>query len=502
MGRTDRAGNACGHSPLVRVAGVSRLLALAVLSAISACTCVQLPARTWACEREADCPDGQTCRAGQCEPRADAGTADAGTADAGPTDAGATDAGEPDAGPGDGGTDGGPEDAGSGDPCDGGLCRFDDGGWCQTWACVAEFWPQPAPEPADLEVSVIPLPAGIDGGAYGWFGGVLLPDGTVLAIAHTADRFLRVHPKELNVTPLGPPLATSASRKYLGGVLAPNGRVYVFPYEAHRILELTWQDGGLREVGPALVSADGGAPLYAGGVVDLDGELWSVSERHDAEMPVIRFSPDTEQVVPTALVRPSGWGGWFGVSRLPSGELLAFPKETFASPALSSAVLRIRPRQTRLNNRYVEVAGFDARDAGVTFQGAALTHDGLACAPAAGPDARYLCVGGGDATLFTGPIARYGPPATFGDGRVWTSPDDDALPALAADGGSTRYDIVTPGGSTRYSYLGLVATPHGLVAISGGPQSGGFLHLVPKLDGGTVENRPLPVLLSPYFNKL
>jgi hypothetical protein len=242
--------------------------------------------------------------------------------------------------------------------------------------------------------------------------------------------------------------------------------------------------------------------LYTGGVVDAEGTIWGVSERPDAIMSVIRFWPLTEQVDKFAHALPSGWGGWFGLTRLPNDDLLAFPKETFSSPALSSAVLRIRPRQTHPSMRFTEVSGFDARDAGFTFQGAALTHAGHACAIAAGPDARYLCITGSGPALHVGPVSRYGLPATFGDGRVWTSPDDDALTALDADGGFSLCPVATPGGSTRYAYLGMVATPNGFVVIPGTLQSGGFLLLRPGRDGGVGETRPMPVLLSPFFNKL
>lgn len=74
-----------------------RLTLLFVLGCLAACQCVTVPPRDYACE-----PGDAACLEG--------------------------DAGAP--------PDSGVSDAGGGSPCDGGLCRFDDGGFCHDWACV------------------------------------------------------------------------------------------------------------------------------------------------------------------------------------------------------------------------------------------------------------------------------------------------------------------------------------------------------------------------------
>ena len=55
----------------------------------------------------------------------------------------------------------------------------------------------------------------------------------------------------------------------------------------------------------------------------------------------------------------------------------------------------------------------------------------------------------------------------------------------------------------RQGYLGMVATPQGLVAIPAGPGTG-FLLIQPgtPVRGNIYDVRPMPVLLSPFFNKL
>lgn len=442
---------------------------------VAGCQCVTVPERDYACE-----PNDQACLA-----------ADAGAADAGVADAGAADAGPPDAAV----------------PCDGGACLFGDAGICQSWACVDALWTV-SPETTTHSFSTTELPAGVDGGEYGWFGGVLLPDGRVLAVAHTADRFLTFDPVSLVVETFGPPLLGS-ERKYAGGVLGPNGKVYVFPYAAHTLLELTPEDGGVREVGPTLSSSDGGGPLYVGGVVDAFGTLWSASEHPDG-LPLLRFDPLTNQ---TAFYLGAGgagagkWGGWWGMARLPDDRLLAFPKEYFANPdVLSPFMVVISPSEELDDAGTRQLREFDLRDGGFPLQGGSLTRDGQVCATPAGLESRVVCVklapaGGLQTATFSGPpgLTGYGFNSSFGDGRVWTTPDlNDQAARIASDGGITTLFVQ----AGRYGYLGQVATPQGLVAIPGAPGLP-FLLIQPRaMLVDEVESRPMPVLLSPWFNKL
>ncbi len=357
--------------------------------------------------------------------------------------------------------------------------------------------------PGSTGVRLTDLPAGVDGGPYGWFGGVLLPDGRVLAIAHNADRFLAFDPRTDAVAQLGP-LVPGTARKYAGGVLARNGRVYVLPYQAHAVLELTPEDGGLREVGPQLFSFDGGAPQYVGGVLDSFGTVWSASESPDG-LPLLRFDP-VSGVMTFHSFKSGPWGGFWGLARLPDDRLITFPKEYASNPSvLAPTPFVISPEEALADAGLEAVGAFDMTDGGFPLQGGSLTFEGQVCATPAGLEARVVCFGTPffgfiNASVFTGPVMGYGFNASFGDGRVWTSPDlNNLLARIAGDGGITTTTVQ----AGRYGYLGMVATPQGVVGIPGAPGTG-FLLIQPgtALAPGIYDSRPLPVLLSPFFNKL
>lgn len=463
------------------VISVRRLTVFLCFVALAGCECVSVPPREYACEEGARCEES------------DAGGGDAGVGDAGP------DAGEVVDGGIDAGTDGGPVTAAD---------------MCNTWACVTAAWPTPSPGGSGISSSSADLPADVDGGTWGWFGGVLLPDGRVLAIAHTSSRFLLLDPVNLTSEVFGPELPAgllddgmSWRRLYAGGVLHPNGMVYVFPYHERSLLELNPFDGGARNVGRNLELSDGGYPHYVGGVVDRYGFVWSASELSATSVPMVRFDPRTGDselfTMPDDI--SSGWGGWWGMARLPDDTLLAFPKEyaNGKGSALSPHIIAIEPGATMLEVAFTEVAGFDLADAGFALQGGSLTFEGAACATPAGSEARYVCVtsngGSHSATIHDGPSTLWGFNGTFSDGRVWTTPDDDAAMVRVDANGQT--DKRTVNNAVRYGYLGLVASPQGMVLVPGSPSVRQFLVVKPgALPTG--DTRPMSVLLSPYFNKL
>jgi hypothetical protein len=191
------------------------------------------------------------------------------------------------------------------------------------------------------------------------------------------------------------------------------------------------------------------------------------------------------------------------MARLPDDRLLAFPKEYFANPAvLSPSVLLITPGD--YDAGFDLVPGFDMADAGFALQGGTLTRQGSVCSTSAGLTSRLNFVRLTDAGLVASGVdvaaAAFGFAATSSDGLVMTTPDFSNEVALISDTG-----VVTlrPISGQRYGYLGLVATPQGMVAIPGSPPAN-FLLMQPgtPLDGGSFDRRPLPVLLSPWFNKL
>lgn len=475
------------------VPDVQRLLIASCMLLLAGCQCVSVPERDYVCESNDDCLTGEACVAMRCEaPEVDGGF-DAGV-DAGSMDAGSSDAGH----------DAGVVDAGT------------DGGWsmCNSWSCVTASWPAPSDAGNGDGVTYAMIPASVDGGEYGWFGGVLLPDGRVLAVASSATQFLTFDPRTLDVQVFGAPLnvpepqsGMSWPRSYAGGVLHPNGMVYVFPYQAHTMLELNPLDGGIRPVGPVLALSDGGYPNFVGGVVDAYGTVWTVSESSSESVSMLRFDPTNGNATRFAapMMSKPRWGGWWGMARMPDDTLLAFPKEYFNNPdSLSPYIVNITPGPELEDAGFTEVSGFDLVDGGLGFpmQGGSLTHDGAVCGTAAGTETRFVCVTGGTtkvATTYPGPVNVWGFSGTFSDGRVWTTPDSASRMVRLESNGNASLRSVT--NTNRYSFLGLVATPQGMVLIPGASTQREFVLVKP---GGqnTPDTRPMPVLLSPYFNKL
>jgi hypothetical protein len=459
---------------------VQRATVASLLMALSACQCAQLREDlAYRCAGDADCPSG-VCADGWCMPT-----------------------------PGDGG---GERDGGLDAGADAGLDAGADGGVipCPTWDCVLSAWPQPSPVTNALTVTTFPVPQEIDAGIYAYFGGVLLPDGRVLAIPHTADWALMIDPVNQTAERFGPqlPNQVEGERKWAGGVLGPDGLVYAIPYQRERLLRFDPSDGGAELVGPTLDWSKTWGPGLVGGVVDRHGTIWAASESHEA-LPLFRFQPDGGAWATFQSPDGGAWGGWWGLSRLPDDRLIAFPKEG-ANPALtdlSASVLLIDPSQALDGARFVEVAGFDAKDGGLGLQGSALTREGRVWSVAAGADERALSFDPQGAQLDevrTGATNGFGFLGTFGDGQVWSSPDDSLqtlrLWRFAGDGGFSQLQANTA--IPRYGYLGLVATPVGLVAIPGGAREVLLLKPGVPFGEGLHDVRPMSVLLSPYFNKL
>jgi hypothetical protein len=93
----------------------------------------------------------------------------------------------------------------------------------------------------------------VTGGAIqeGWEGGVLLPDGTVLAFPRNAPRFLRIDPSARTATLFGDDLSDASDGgldKFHGGVLGLNGLVYAAPSAASFIARLDPATGHVTRV--------------------------------------------------------------------------------------------------------------------------------------------------------------------------------------------------------------------------------------------------------------
>ena len=462
------------------MARVLQTLGVGLLLAASGCQCVRLPDLDFACERPQDCPVG-TCQAGRCVATDDGGTEDAGAPDAGVSDAGTTDGGSTDAGSGDAGI-----------PLP---------GVCESWACVQQGWGEPADGGATRFSVIGGVDAGVAPGTWGvlgWFGGVLLPSGQVVAIPHRAATVLLIDPSQRTTQQVGAAVAEPAERKWAGGVLGPDGVVYAAPYQAPRLLRIDVDAGTAQPWGPALGDPDAGAagqPLFVGGVLDAFGRLWLVSENPAKADPVVVVHLDAGTVQVLSAAPASG--GWWGLTRLPDDRLVAFPKEHAAGG--SPYILELTPLPPPALATVRVRTDFDASDAGQSYQGGVLTRAGHVLVAPAGIPGDALRYDGQDGGLRVLPVPQVGTGflGTHGDGHVYSTPDNNqSMLRLTDDGGV--HQLTSPFGTTndRYGWLGFVATPWGLVGIPGNRPD------VLVFEPGPDESRPMRVLLSPYFNRL
>ena len=396
-----------------------------------------------------------------------------------------------------GGGGGGGAAGGGGGAAGGGGGTWGDGGICADWACAKGPWP-PSVDAGPAGFTLFPaVDAGVAPGVYGmlgWFGGVLLPDGKVVAIPHRALQPLLIDPAAVQVTYLGTPLSEPSDRKWAGGVLGPDGKVYAVPYEADRILQIDPSSGAAVAFGPSFRGLiDGGTssePHYVGGVLDAFGYLWLVSENDLEPYPVVRVDLSDGGLT---TYKPTNTGGWWGLTRLPDDHLIAMPKEY--TPISNSLPLLIDPKSELLTLR----SDFDARSRALSFQGSALGPDGVAVSMPSSSQANGLLF---DAAAdkfasFPVPLQGIGTLGTHGDGHLYTTPDENGLMLqLTSDGGYVGTSTSFGPPNDRYGWIGYVATPWGLVGI---PANRDFALLYYP---GRDEQRPMPVLLSPYFNHL
>jgi hypothetical protein len=93
-------------------------------------------------------------------------------------------------------------------------------------------------------------------------GGVLLPDGRILAPPAFSEQFLLIDPPARSATPVGPLMAV-AEPGYSGAVLGCDGHVYVAPDRESELLRVDVVDGGLDIAQLAPLTGTGGIVVSA-----------------------------------------------------------------------------------------------------------------------------------------------------------------------------------------------------------------------------------------------
>ncbi|MHB8876450.1 MAG: hypothetical protein ACYC8T_22375 [Myxococcaceae bacterium] len=396
------------------------------------------------------------------------------------------------------GADAGAEDAGQ--ALDGGRFGprvgsvFADAGICDDWQCVTEKAPpHPLPAHPAFTVERVSVPAVASGCTQRWLGGVLLPDGRVMAVPRCAARFLVIDPQRRTAELVGQDVPLLNGQRFGGGVLGCDGRLYALPYDLNYLMRVTAvADGGFdfeqllleRPPGPP------GSPHFRGAVVGASCAtgfvIYATGEHGTAAIEPHELGLE----LAPAWAPPPG-NGPFGMVRTPRDDTLGAVWDT----SLKSDLYRLVPFYLPLPTLFFGT--------GEPIFGAAVgTNGNLVLQGAEGGLHRYLPDGG--LSYEQAPLPPVGPlrwPATRGDGYVYTlGPVLRAVPE--APGWPTfeelRGELSDAGVVGPEPFGGLVVTPSGaLVAIPA--EFPDVLLLVP--DGGAPA-MPREVLLSPYFNKL
>ncbi|MFT3836468.1 MAG: hypothetical protein QM723_05695 [Myxococcaceae bacterium] len=380
----------------------------------------------------------------------------------------------------------------------GGSGTLSDAGICLDWACVQANWHPNFQTGTPGGGTFVTIDAGVapgNSGMLAWFGGVLLPDGTVLAIPHRAKQAMLIDPSTSQTLKFGNELTDPNDRKWAGGVLGPDGKVYAAPYEANQILQLDPQTQATTLVGPYMRDLiDAGTfdppPLYVGGALDAYGTIWFVSESISPVYPIVRFDPAT-QAVQTFSALP---GGWWGLARLPNDHLLSFPKESGFDVALE-----IAPDATFTSATITLRQDLMSAGVGAGMFGPTINHEGLVFSLPVyqGGLAAYYDSSTDSFHPYPLPMEGLGMFGTHGNGDLYPSPDEASVVVeVLPDAG--YYSTTNPFAPNvmRYGFMGFVATPQGMVAI---PCNYPVVYLFTP---GVPEPRPMSVLLSPWFNKL
>ena len=200
---------------------------------------------------------------------------------------------------------------------------------------------------------------------------------------------------------------------------------------------------------------------------------------------------------------------------MPDDRIVVFPKEGYVElEGLQRELLVFQPGPAAPTDEadsgitFQYATGFDLLDGGTPLTGGSLTREGTVISLPSANQGVIVTIDksniGYDSVIRPGIVNYLGTSASFSDGRVWTTPDDSQQLYAIDAAGTTRLFPFSRG--ARYKYLGLVATPQGLVGIpclATNGEAQGFLTIEPgAMVGGVYDLRPMRVLLSPYFNKL
>lgn len=226
--------------------------------------------------------DAGTTDAGATDAGADAGTIDAGTTDAGSTDAGSTDAGFTDAGANDGGL---------------------------TWSAVATELFGTGNSNSTVDFFLIPVP-----GPTRALGGVLTQRGSVVCIP--ASGHVLEYQADGGVVSLGILDGGSGVDLWQGGVLLPDGTVLAFPHSEQLQQPLIISGATFSAVPETL---PGFKPVTEGGVITLAGDVlimpanadrfpvWSANGLGLSTLPLdAGVAPSSNAFFSGALLRASG----------------------------------------------------------------------------------------------------------------------------------------------------------------------------------------------------
>jgi hypothetical protein len=168
-------------------------------------------------------------------------------------------------------------------------------------------------------------PAGVTYTTFGWYGGVLAPNGKIYCVPHVATNILVIDSVANTASNWSPAGVTYTTYGWSGGVLAPNGKIYCVPHAAANILVIdpvantasNWAST-TNGTTPTTFNTNGG---WTGGVLAPNGKIYCVP-----------YAATNILVIDPVANTASNWspagvtiGGWHGGVLVPNGKIYCVP---------------------------------------------------------------------------------------------------------------------------------------------------------------------------------
>lgn len=160
-------------------------------------------------------------------------------------------------------------------------------------------------------------------------GGVLAPNGNIIAIPYSADVFAVISPENKTVKTVSCAASGGSNSKYGGGVLAPNGKIYCIPFNGQEILVID----PITEQSYNFGSLSSSTGKWQGGFLAPDGYIYGVpygaNDGTTGLKNILKIDWVNETVelivIPNSLVAAGQGSSFTGAIVTPMGRALLMP---------------------------------------------------------------------------------------------------------------------------------------------------------------------------------